>query len=452
MTAWLNVIGVGERGVRQLPDHTRLLLRYAETVIGPPRFLNDLEPLIRSVPDPELVKPEQVTQRGLEAVARALLDDSGAETGPTTIFSEGRTLIEWEPPIDSMIAQVLKFRNTPTVILATGDPMWYGIGATMSRHLGADEFAVHPFPSSFQLAAGRLHWPLQHVTSVSLHGRPVEAIHPHVLPGNRILALAADRTTIDQVVEILVNRGYGRSRVITLENLGAAHERLTLGVAESFDSREVEDFYIIAIECAADPSAPLLASVAGLPDEAFVSDGQLTKREIRAATIARLAPYPGALLWDVGAGCGSIGIEWMRAARDATAIAFEEEQQRLQMIGVNAAALGVPGLEIVAGEAPATFEGRLPPDAVFMGADVGNDALFDACWAALKPGGRLVANAVTLESEQALYRRQERLGGDLARIEISLLDRIGSHRVLRPRMAVVQWSVVKPSADLAALL
>jgi precorrin-6Y C5,15-methyltransferase (decarboxylating) len=290
------------------------------------------------------------------------------------------------------------------------------------------------------------------VSSVSLHGRPVEAIHPHILPGNRLLALAADRTTIDQVVEILVNRGYGRSRVITLENLGAAHERLTFGVAEGFDSREVEDFYIIAVDCVADPSAPLLASVAGLPDDAFVSDGQLTKREIRAATIARLAPYPGALLWDVGAGCGSIGIEWMRAARDASAVAFEEEQQRLQMIGVNAAALGVPGLEIVGGEAPATFEGKPPPDAIFMGADVGNDALFEACWTALRPGGRLVANAVTLESEQALYARQDRLGGDLARIEIALLDRIGSHRVLRPRMAVVQWSVMKPPADLARLL
>jgi precorrin-6Y C5,15-methyltransferase (decarboxylating) len=452
MTAWLNVIGVGERGVRQLPDHTRLLLRYAETVIGPSRFLNDLEPLIRAIRDPELVKPEQVTQRGLEAVARALLDEAGEQEGPTTVFSEGRTLVEWEPPIEAMIAQVMKFRNTPTVILATGDPMWFGIGATLSRHLTAEEFAVHAFPSSFQLAAARLHWPLQHVAVVSLHGRPVEAIHPHILPGNRILALASDRTTIDQVVEVLVNRGYSRSRVITLENLGAAYERLTFGSAEAFDSGEVEDFYVIAVECTPEPSAPLLSVVAGLPDDAFLSDGQLTKREIRAATIARLAPYPRALLWDVGAGCGSISIEWMRAVRDARAIAFEEKPERLNMIGVNAAALGVPALEIVGGEAPGTFAGKPQPDAVFLGADVGNEALFDACWAALKPGGRLVANAVTLESEQALYARQERLGGDLARIEVSQLDRIGSHRVLRPRMAVVQWSVVKPVMELASLL
>jgi precorrin-6Y C5,15-methyltransferase (decarboxylating) len=397
------------------------------------------------VPDPELVRPEQVTQRGLEAVARALLDDSGAEAGPTTVFSEGRTLVEWEPPIESMIAQVLKFRNTPTVILATGDPMWYGIGATISRHLRADEFAVHAFPSAFQLAAGRLHWPLQHVASVSLHGRPVEAIHPHILPANRILALASDRTTIDQVVEILVNRGYGRSRVITLENLGAAYERLTFGSADGFDSREVEDFYIIAVECVADPSAPLLASVAGLPDEAFVSDGQLTKREIRAATVAKLAPMPGQLLWDVGAGCGSVAIEWMRSARDAEAIAFERDEERQQLIATNANALGVPWLRIEGGEAPASLAAMPSPDAVFLGGSVADEGIFGVCWDQLKPGGRMVANAVTIDGELALFARQARHGGELVRIDTSVMDSVGEQKVMRPRMAVLQWSAIKPT-------
>ncbi len=342
-----------------------------------------------------------------------------------------------------MLAQVMQLRERPTVILASGDPMWFGIGATLSRHLMASEYVVHSHPSAFQLAAARLHWPLQSVATLSVHGRPIELLHPHILPGNRILALTSDRSTVDLAVELLVDRGYGRSIVTTLENLGGPDERLNSGEAESFDSREVEDFYVLAIDCVPDFTARLLAPVPGLPDDVFVNDGQLTKREVRAATLARLAPFPGALLWDVGAGCGSIAIEWMRAARDAKAVAFEVEGERLQMIAVNAAALGVPHLEIVSGEAPGSFGRRPPPDAVFLGGAVADDELFDACWGALKPGGRLVANAVTLEGEQALYQRQQQLGGELTRIEVSSLDRVGGHRVLRPRLPVTQWSVTK---------
>ncbi len=179
-------------------------------------------------------------------------------------------------------------------------------------------------------------------------------------------------------------------------------------------------------------------------DAAFAHDGQLTKREVRAATLARLAPFPGARLWDVGAGCGSVAIEWQRAVRDARATAFERDAGRRALIAANGIALGAPGIEIVAGEAPASLAGRPAPDAVFLGGDVANDALFDACWAALKPGGRLVANAVTLAGEAALYARQERLGGELARLDIAVLDRIGGERVLRPRLPVTQWLALKP--------
>lgn len=388
MTPWLTVIGVGEGEVPPLPR--------AETVLGPAR-------LKTRVPK----------------------------------------LVEWQSPkLDAMLEQILIHRGTPTLVLASGDPMWFGIGATLAKRLDRTEFRVEPGPSSFQLAAARMHWPLQHVTTLSLHGRPPELIHPHIAPGNRILALTTDATTAPHIARLLVERGFGRSQLTVLENLGSESERLTGAEALAFTT-PIGDFYVLAIDCVADPGAPLLAAIAGLPDDAFVSDGQLTKREVRAATLAKLAPYPGALLWDVGAGCGSIGIEWMRAARDAQAIAFEREGERLQMIAVNADRLGVPHLRIENGNAPDSLLNMPTPDAIFLGG-VANEALFHSCWERLRRGGRLVANAVTIDGEQALYARQARLGGELARIDVASLDTIGEHRVLRPRMAVTQWTVVKP--------
>jgi precorrin-6Y C5,15-methyltransferase (decarboxylating) len=245
------------------------------------------------------------------------------------------------------------------------------------------------------------------------------------------------------VAQILVARGYGETMLTVLENLGAADERISAGVAARFDFSALGDFYVLALDCVADSGAALLPTVPGLPDAAFVSDGQLTKREVRAATLAKLAPHPGALLWDVGAGCGSIAIEWLRATRDAKAIAFERDASRQEMIAANANALGTPTLKVVDGEAPATFAGQPAPDAIFLGGDVANPALFDACWTALKPGGRLVANAVTLDGEQALCARQAAFGGELARLDISVLDAVGGHRVMRPRLPVTQWLVQK---------
>ena len=442
MTAWLHIIGVGERGPAELPPSFRLLLSFADYVVGPGRFLADLEPVARANATADLFNPEIVSKRSFEAVARALAGEE-PDFSPSANYSDGRTLIEWEPPLDNMVEQVIALRDKPTVILASGDPMWFGIGATLARHLLPSEFVVHPHPSSFQLAAARMHWPLQSVAAISLHGRPIEALHPHLVPGNRILALTADHSTVDLAIELLVDRGYGRSFVTTLENLGAPEEKITTDEAEGFQTRDIGDLYVLAIDCVPDFTAPLLPAVPGLPDESFISDGQLTKREVRAATLAKLAPFPGATLWDVGAGSGSVAIEWLRAARDTRAIAFERAGDRVQMIAANAAALGVPHLEVVTGEAPESFGKRPPPDAIFIGGDVGNDNLFDACWSALKPGGRLVANAVTLDGEHALYSRHLQLGGELARIEVSTLERVGGHRAFRPRMAVTQWLVTK---------
>jgi precorrin-6B C5,15-methyltransferase / cobalt-precorrin-6B C5,C15-methyltransferase len=288
-----------------------------------------------------------------------------------------------------------------------------------------------------------MRWPLQHVTTLSLHARPAELLHPHVTPGHRILALTTDATTAPHVARLLTERGYGRSILTILENLGGPTEATNSAEARAFDLA-IGDFYVLAIDCVADPGAPLLTATPGLPDEIFVNDGQLTKRDIRAATLARLAPYPGALLWDVGAGCGSIAIEWMRAARDAKAIAFEREGERLQMIAVNADRLGVPHLRIENGDAPDSLIGMPVPDAVFLGGGISNETLFHSCWTTLRSGGRLVANAVTLDGEQALFERQSRLGGELVRIDVATLDTIGGHRALRPRMPVTQWAVTKP--------
>ena len=389
MTRWLDVIGAGEGGLPPIP--------VAEIVLGPARLKS-------RVPN----------------------------------------LIEWQSPtLDAMLAQIVALRGRPTVVLASGDPMWFGICATLARHLHPSEFRVHPGPSSFQFAAARLRWPLQHVATISLHGRPVERLHPHVLPGNRILALTSDRTTLAAAAALLVARGYGSSLLTILENLGGPAERVSSVTAAELDAEAYGDLHVLAIDCVADAGAPILAPVPGLPDEVFVSDGQLTKREVRAATLARLAPFPGALLWDVGAGCGSVAVEWLRAARDCRAIAFERDPGRCEMISANARALGVPELKIVVGEAPASVDDQPRPDAVFLGGDVDNGALFDTCWGALKPGGRMVANAVTLAGEQALFARQAAFGGELVRLDVAVLDSIGRHAALRPRLPVTQWLGLK---------
>ena len=407
MTPWLTIIGVGESELPSLP--------HAQTIIGPERLISRLS----MHPSP-------------------LRGGAGGEGSNPPALEPWRS-----PKLDAMLDQLLSHRRTPTILLASGDPMWFGIGATLAKRLDADEFRITTALSSFQLAAATLRWPLQHVTTLSLHGRPAELIHPHIAPGNRILALTTDAATAPHIARLLADRGYGRSVLTILENLGGPGERIASAEALGF-ALEIGDFYVLAIDCVADPGAALLPAVPGLPDDAFLNDGQLTKREVRAATLARLAPYPGALLWDVGAGCGSIGIEWMRAARDAEAIAFEREGERLQMIAVNADRLGVPTIRIENGSAPDSLIGKPTPDAIFLGGDVANETLFHACWTALRSRGRLVANAVTLDAEQALLARHARLGGELVRIDIAALDTIGSHQAFRPRMPVTQWSVTKP--------
>ena len=445
---WLHVLGVGQAGFASLPASHRTIVSFAETVIGPGRLLAEVEEgltLDEVQPVPET--SEMAGRRGLEAVARALLneveDDDDQEPPPTRGGNQPR-LVEWQGGIEAMLSQVMRMRDTPTVILATGDPMWFGIGATLVRHLAPDEFEIHPYVSSFQLAAAEMRWPLQNVDTISLHGRPAELIHPFIQPASRVLALTSDAGTAQEVAEILIARGYAGSQMAILEDLGGPGQNVTHTQAIDLDIGAIGDFYVLALDCVADDDAMLLPAVPGLPDEAFVTDdGQLTKREVRAATLAKLAPVPRQMLWDVGAGSGSVAIEWMRSVRGATAIAFEQDEARCRTIATNASALGAPELRIINGDALGAMEGEPAPDALFLGGSIADDELFAACWNALKPGGRLVANAVTVEGEAALYGRQARYGGELVRISTSVLDALGNQKVMRPRMDVLQWSVTK---------
>jgi precorrin-6Y C5,15-methyltransferase (decarboxylating) len=326
-------------------------------------------------------------------------------------------------------------------VLATGDPMQFGIGATLARHVPPDEMIVVPGVSAFSLAAARLAWPLDRVAMLTLHGRPVDQLSRHVAPGARLLILAHDSATAPAVGEWLTARGFGESRMVALAHMGGAREARVEATANGFGA-EVPDFHTLAVECVAGPDA-VWRPRTGLPDDAFAHDGKLTKRDVRAATLARLMPHAGALLLDIGAGCGSVAIEWMRAEPNARAIALEPSPERRALIARNAAELGVAALDIRGGRAPDALAGLPAADAVFVGGGL-SEATIAAAMVALTPGGRVVANAVTLESEALLLAAHARHGGELVRISIARAEPIGGFSAWRPAMPVTQWTWRKP--------
>jgi precorrin-6Y C5,15-methyltransferase (decarboxylating) len=350
----------------------------------------------------------------------------------------------WPHPFD--IAPVLARRDTPVCVLASGDPMFYGVGATLARHVPADELRVLPAPSSVSLAAARLGWALQDVATVSLVGRPLAALQMHLHDGARVFVLSADGATPAAVAAWLVERGFGATRMIVMEHLGSASERLIDARAHDWSIGETASLNVIALDCRRDASsdAPRLALTPGLPDDAFRHDGQLTKRDVRALTLGRLAPAPGELLWDVGAGCGSIGIEWMRAHASCRAIAIEANGERQRFIEHNRDALGVPGLQLIAGKAPDALQGLPAPDAIFIGGGVTAHGVLDACWRALKPGGRLIANAVTLEGEAALVAWRAQYGGTLTRIALAEAQALGGFETWRSALPITLLDTRKP--------
>ena len=321
--------------------------------------------------------------------------------------------------------------------------MFFGIGVTLARHFSIEEMEIVPSLSAFSLAAARMGWPLADAETLTLHGRPSALIVPFILPGARLLVLTDGSGTPAEVARLLIERGYGSSALAVLEHMGGRRERRLSGRANSWSHDDVAPFNTLAVECVAGPGAVVLPRVAGLPDETFASDGNITRREVRAATLAALAPLPGQRLWDVGAGCGSVAVEWMRTHARNQAIAVEKKPDRAALIGRNATALGAPRLEIVEGEAPAALAALDPPDAVFVGGGTAAPGLLDRCWAALPVNGRLVANAVTLEGETALARFREERGGALCRISVSRAEAVGSFTGWRPSMTVTQYAAVK---------
>ncbi|MBU2662523.1 precorrin-6y C5,15-methyltransferase (decarboxylating) subunit CbiE [Actinoplanes bogorensis] len=332
------------------------------------------------------------------------------------------------------------------VVLASGDPMFHGIGATIMRLSDPSRVRIIPHPSSVSLAAARLGWPLATTEVISLVTADPATLRRALNPGRRVLVLSRDATTPGRVASLLVEAGFGAASMTVLSQLGGPSEHICSGVASSWAHPPGDALNVIAVSCP--PGVSGISVAPGLSDSLYETDGQLTKREVRAVTMAVLAPTPGALLWDVGAGSGSIGIEWMRSHPDCRAYAVESSPARVTTIRTNALYLGVPGLEVVTGPAPDALTGLPTPDAVFIGGGLTREGVLEACLAALRPGGRLVANAVTLESEATLAAAYAELGGELTRLSVSRGSPVGGFTGWRPMMPVTIWSVTRLSAGL----
>ena len=349
------------------------------------------------------------------------------------------------PKLDSLIGR----REAGTVVLASGDPLLFGVGALVANRLQRADYRIIPAVSSFALAAAAMGWPQPEVALVSACGRPLAALAAELFDGAKIVLLSADRTTPEKAARLLTAHGYGPSEITMLEHLGGPLERTRRFEAANFaEPNDIADLNCLAIRVVAKKSGAGLSRLAGLPDEAFDSDGQITKREVRAVTLAALSPRPGELLWDIGTGSGSVGIEWLRGAPRTSAIGIEPKPERAARAKANAERLGVPHFQILDGRAPEALSGLAAPDAVFIGGGLGGDAADGASLIAtlldrLKSGGRLVANAVTLETEAILLAAYARYGGTLIRIAVERADPVGRLTGWRPAMTVMQWALTK---------
>lgn len=397
-TAWLHIIGMGADGIDSLMPASRAALESAEIIVASERL-----------------------------------------HGLTSTLEVDR--LTWPSPFDMMVDQIVALKGRRVAVLVTGDPLWFSVGARLGREIDASEIVYHPQLSAFQLAAARLGWSLADVETVTAHGRPAEQILPFVAPSAQMLVFTAGAETPGQVAQLLTDRGYGESKLVVFSDLGAETEARAEGYAATWDA-EVGALNTLAVECIAAPEAQVLSRVPGLPDEVFTHDGKMTKAETRAVTLAKLMPQRGALLWDIGCGAGSVAIEWMRAAPDAKAIGIEPLADRRAVAAANALSLGVPKLELVAGKAPEALEGLPLPDAIFIGGGA-SPLLFEAAWEALNPLGRLVANAVTLESEAVLNAMHRQFGGSLTRIAISRAKPVGPYHGWHMFMPVTQLALIK---------
>ncbi|WP_368184775.1 precorrin-6y C5,15-methyltransferase (decarboxylating) subunit CbiE [Aestuariibius sp. HNIBRBA575] len=397
-TPWLHVVGIGEDGLTGLTPVTRAVLDAADVIIG-------------------------------------------AERHHGLVLSNKAERLSWPSPFSHMLDVVTGLRGRLVVVLVTGDPLWFSAGARIGRSVEPSEIVFHPQVGAFQLAAARMGWSMADLETLTVHGRPVEQMIAFIQPDARLLVLTTGAETPAQIAAFLTERGFGKSKMTVLAAMGGDREERYDGLAEDWD-HIVPDFNTLAVDCIAAPNAALLPRVPGLADNLFQSDGTMTKQEVRAATLAKLMPMRGALLWDIGAGSGSVAIEWMRAAHYARAIGIEPRADRRAMAAANALALGTPRLQLVEGTAPDALTGLEAPDAIFIGGGLSMDA-FDAAWAALKPLGRLVANAVTLESEAVMIALHAKYGGELVKVSVQRAQPVGRLTGWKPSMTVTQLSLVK---------
>jgi len=410
---WLCVIGIGEDGWDDLSADARDLLYESEIVLGGERHLKML---------PKDWEGERIVWSSpiREAVSK---------------------IVSWRPEDSESVQKV--------AIMASGDPLCYGIATKLLRHLPIEEIWIKPALTTFSLMCSRIGWSLPDVETLTIHGRPVEMLHPFVQPGAKLLVLSKGEESPEKAAKLLCARGFGKSIITVLEHLGGRKERQFSGPADSWNHPEGAALNAMAIECIPESNATILSKIPGLPDEAFFHDGQLTKREIRAVSLSRLMPVVDQVLWDVGAGCGSVAIEWMRTSPRCRAVAIEKSKSRLKLIEQNSQELGVPMLQIISGSAPEVLADLPAPDAVFIGGGLSSGNLLQTCWNVLKPGGRLVANAVTLEGEQKLLQWQnENAGksgaiGDLTRLSISRAEKIGKFQGWKEMRSVIQLAVIK---------
>jgi len=401
---WLAIVGIGEDGMDGLSPAARTLIDQAETLIGGPRHL-------------------------------ALIPEDGKERLP------------WPRPLASLPSVLLERHGRTVCVLASGDPYCFGIGTMIARTVPVAETICVPAPSAFSLARARLGWGTNETVELSLHeGKPTTILNAHLAPGARLLILSRDRTSPAVVARHLARAGWGASKLLVLSRMGGPAESRIERTAATWDGFEPEDLNTIAVECVADAGVSPRSTAPGLPDAAYDHDGLITKREVRAATLAALAPLPGELLWDVGAGSGSIAIEWTRVHTTNRAIAIERDLERLRRIADNTGKLGGE-IRLIAGEAPFALLGLEAPDAVFLGGGTADREIADVCVAALKPGGRLVANAVTVEGERTLFELRDTLGGgEMVRLSVERLEPLGEGFGWKPARTVTQFRWTKGGA------
>jgi precorrin-6B C5,15-methyltransferase / cobalt-precorrin-6B C5,C15-methyltransferase len=396
------VVGVGADGWDGLPPAARTAIGAAQVLLGGPRQL-------------------------------ALVPDIA-----------GQERLNWPSPLLAGLPRLMAgLQNRSVTVLASGDPLVSGIGTTLINLLGPEHVRVLPAVSSVALAAARMGWPADSYDVITVVGRNPASMLRSLSPGRRLIVLSSDESTPAVVAELLTAAGYGPSTLSVLCDLGGFKEARLNAVAAAFPATAIPRLNLVCVQCVAKPSTVVLPAIGGLPDDAFEHDGQITKRDARASALARLAPVPGQLLWDVGAGAGSVAIEWARTDARCHAIAVERDPVRAARIGRNAARLGVPGVTVVTTSASEGL-GRLPPpDAVFVGGGASNPGVLETCWQAMTPGGRMVVHGVTLETENLLIDWHARLAGELIRLSVDRVEPIGSFRGWKPARPIIQWSAVK---------